>query len=416
MHASLLAHIETILSELIAFTHPADAILSQYFRRHPQLGVQDRFVIAEVTFTSLRHYTQLLALITPDKPNPRRLALATLVRYRTVDLRHLAPVLTKHEQDWVNKITDKRLPTTLVTQTGFPEWVIDRLPPMSTADLSALGQGYMHAAPLDLRVNILKMKRDTVLTALNAEGIEASATPYSPLGIRLLSKKALHTHPFVTQGVLDIQDEGSQLIGLLTGARRGERIVDFCAGAGGKTLLLGAQMASTGRVYAFDISEKRLANFKPRLMRSGLTNVHIQRIAHENDAKIQRLAQKIDRVLVDAPCSGLGTLRRHPDLKFRQNAQSVRELAAKQSAILNAASHLVKAKGSLVYATCSFLPEENQQNVASFLASHPNFALVPVDSVLAELGIALETGDFLELAPHRHNTDGFFAAVLRRTA
>jgi 16S rRNA (cytosine967-C5)-methyltransferase len=191
-------------------------------------------------------------------------------------------------------------------------------------------------------------------------------------------------------------------------------VVDFCAGAGGKTLALGAAMRNTGRLYAFDVSEKRLAKLKPRLARSGLSNVHPVQIAHENDAKIKRLAGKIDRVLVDAPCSGLGTLRRNPDVKWRQTPQSLAELNVKQNAILSAAARLVKPGGRLVYATCSILDEENEAIVAQFMASHDDFFLVPIKDVLAEQKIALEMQDYLKLAPHLHQTDGFFAAVLER--
>ncbi len=192
-------------------------------------------------------------------------------------------------------------------------------------------------------------------------------------------------------------------------------VVDFCAGAGGKSLHLGALMHSKGRLYAFDISEKRLNNLKPRLKRSGLSNLHIQRIANEKDSKIKRLSGKIDRVLVDAPCSGLGTLRRNPDLKWRQTPQSIQELSIKQSAILAAAADLLKPGGLLVYATCSFLPEENQFVIDNFLASHPQFTLVSCAELLSQQKISLDTGNFLQLSPNRHQTDGFFAAALIRT-
>ena len=156
-----------------------------------------------------------------------------------------------------------------------------------------------------------------------------------------------------SSGAIEVQDEGSQLLGYLVAPKRREMVVDFCAGAGGKTLLMGAMMQSQGRLYALDISEKRLKNLAPRLKRSGLSNVHAQIIASENDIKVKRLAGKIDRVLVDAPCSGLGTLRRNPDLKWRQSPRSIDELAVKQQAILSAAATLLKPGGRLVYATCS---------------------------------------------------------------
>jgi 16S rRNA (cytosine967-C5)-methyltransferase len=218
----------------------------------------------------------------------------------------------------------------------------------------------------------------------------------------------------VQDGTLEIQDEGSQLIGWLVAPKRTDMVADFCAGAGGKSLLLGALMRSHGRLYAFDVSERRLANLKPRLARSGLSNVHPQLIAHERDAKIKRLAGKLDRVLVDAPCTGFGTLRRNPDLKWRQTEADLAELTAKQAAILAAAASLVKPGGRLVYATCSVLPEENGDIVDGFLAAHPGFARIDAAAELARAGIALDTGPTLVLLPHRHACDGFFAAVLER--
>jgi 16S rRNA (cytosine967-C5)-methyltransferase len=191
-------------------------------------------------------------------------------------------------------------------------------------------------------------------------------------------------------------------------------VADFCAGAGGKTLLLGAMMRSQGRLYAFDVAEKRLAKLKPRLARSGLSNVHPVRIESENDIKIKRLAGKLDRVLVDAPCSGLGTLRRNPDLKWRQTPDSVAELTAKQGAILAAASGLVKKGGRLVYATCSLLDAENDAVVNAFLAAHPAFVALSAEDVLAKQEISINCGERLRLLPHRHGTDGFFAAVMER--
>ena len=190
-------------------------------------------------------------------------------------------------------------------------------------------------------------------------------------------------------------------------------VVDFCAGAGGKSLLLGASMQSKGRVYAFDVSEKRLNNLGPRLKRSGLSNLFPSRIDSENDPKIKRLAGKIDRVLVDAPCTGLGTLRRNPDLKWRQTEEGLKELNHKQTSILAAAAKLLKPGGRLVYGTCSILREENEDIIANFLASHPAFRLVNAKDVLESLKLDIkETNEFLRLSPQQHQTDGFFAAVL----
>jgi 16S rRNA (cytosine967-C5)-methyltransferase len=215
--------------------------------------------------------------------------------------------------------------------------------------------------------------------------------------------------------VFEVQDEGSQLLSILLGAKRGEMVADFCAGAGGKTLHIGAMMASTGRLYAFDVSEKRLGNLKPRLARSGLSNVQPNLLSTENDPKVKRLAAKFDRVLVDAPCSGLGTLRRNPDLKYRQSVDSLAELNVKQAAILASAARLVRRGGRLVYATCSILPEENEAIVQAFLAAHPDFTVLAVQGILddAKIPLTMPT-DFLQLYPHLHATDGFFAAVMVR--
>jgi 16S rRNA (cytosine967-C5)-methyltransferase len=216
-------------------------------------------------------------------------------------------------------------------------------------------------------------------------------------------------------GAVEVQDEGSQLVGMLVEPRRGEMVVDFCAGAGGKTLQMGASMHSSGRLYAFDVSDKRLANLGPRLKRSGLSNVFPQRIANENDAKVKRLRGKIDRVLVDAPCTGLGTLRRNPDLKWRQTEEALAELAVKQAAILAAAATLVKPGGRLVYATCSLLSEENEDIVQGFLAAHADFALVPAADILQRQGLQVpRIAEYLRLYPHVHDTDGFFAAVMEK--
>jgi 16S rRNA (cytosine967-C5)-methyltransferase len=227
-----------------------------------------------------------------------------------------------------------------------------------------------------------------------------------------LSKLALFE-----QGHIEVQDEGSQLLALLVDAKRGEMVADFCAGAGGKTLALGASMRNTGRLYAFDTSAHRLDALKPRLARSGLSNIHPVAIAHERDDRIKRLRGKMDRVLVDAPCTGLGTLRRNPDLKWRQTPQAVAELVVKQTAILAAAARLLKPGGRLVYATCSLLREENEMIAEAFSAAHPQFKPLPVNELLTAEGVAQSDnlctpdGVYLRLWPHLHATDGFFAAA-----
>jgi 16S rRNA (cytosine967-C5)-methyltransferase len=306
---------------------------------------------------------------------------------------------------------------------NLPEWLAGPLKAQLGAEFWPLAQSLQQPAPLDLRVNALTDKRPEVQKELAKAGIQAAVTPFSPWGLRIEGKPALTKLDAFVRGAIEVQDEGSQLLALLLDAKRGEMVVDFCAGAGGKTLAIGATMRSTGRLYAFDTSAHRLDALKPRLARSKLSNVHPAAIAHERDERVKRLAGKIDRVLVDAPCSGLGTLRRNPDLKWRQSAQSVQELTAKQIAILQSASRLVKSGGRLVYATCSLLPEENEAVAEAFGAAHPDFEVQEVAALIGGLKVAGAEGlcsggeagtRYLRLWPHRHATDGFFAAVWNR--
>ncbi|HEX4857995.1 MAG TPA: RsmB/NOP family class I SAM-dependent RNA methyltransferase [Usitatibacteraceae bacterium] len=403
------------LTVVLPLNSPADVQLKRFFKEHAKLGMRDRALIAETVYTVLRHRRKIESVITDGVP--RKMALMALTRYQGISARELMPVLKKAETTWlIEGRLDPPANPPLGIAAELPDWVIARLRKfMSDKDILALGRSMMNPAPLDLRVNTFKGKRDAVLAQLLKSELKGKATAISPIGIRLDSKVALAKHPALLEGFIEVQDEGSQLLGLVLEAKRGEMVVDFCAGAGGKALLLGAAMASTGRVYAFDVSEKRLANLAPRLKRSGLSNVMPQLIDSENDARIKRLAGKIDRVLVDAPCTGLGTLRRNPDLKFRQTEAGLAELTAKQASILKSAARLVKAGGRLVYATCSFLPEENEDIVNAFLASHKDFSVVAAAGVVKNLKLPLKNvGDVLRLSPLAHGTDAFFAAILER--
>ena len=417
---ALFNHTEALLAELLRSPFPADAVVSRYFRQHRELGHADRGFAAETVYAALRRKRSLSARCGDDVTS-RRLLLATLACVNGMNRRELDSVLREVEGKWLAQAKAVKLEDLPpAVRLDLPDWLYETLCARFDADeVEKLATGLNQSAPLDLRVNLLKAERDAVLARLQADGIAAEACRYSPHGIRLNGKPSLARHPLFLDGSIEVQDEGSQLLGFLVQPKRGEMVADFCAGAGGKTLLLGAMMRSQGRLYAFDVSEKRLAKLKPRLARSGLSNVHPVRIESEHDIKIKRLAGKLDRVLVDAPCSGLGTLRRNPDLKWRQTPESVAELNAKQASILAAAAGPVKQGGRLVYATCSLLEAENEAIVAAFLAAHPDFVLLSAADILRKQGVeidALEAGDDrLRLLPHRHGTDGFFAAVLQRT-
>lgn len=411
---AILANTEEVLREILRFTAPADSTLSRYFRDHPRLGSRERGAVAEGIYAVLRNKSFFTDFAEAGSgPTMRRLTILGLAEAMGVDS---LGGLTEEETAWLERIgqIDRNLMQPAM-RANMPKWLFDKLMAQyGEAETMLLADALNAPASLDLRVNSMKATREDVQAELAQAPILAEATPYAPLGLRVLRKPALQNMPLFQSGAIEVQDEGSQVLAQIVGAKRGEMVVDFCAGAGGKTLALGALMRNTGRLYAFDVSEKRLAKLKPRLARSGLSNVHPVQIAHERDAKIKRLAGKIDRVLVDAPCSGLGTLRRNPDVKWRQQLPAIAELQVKQAAILDGAARLVKGGGRLVYATCSFLDEENDEIAAQFLASHPDFVLLPMSQVLAEQKIELEMGDYLKLLPHRHHTDGFFAAVFER--
>ena len=393
---------------------PADAALSAFFREHSEMGARDRAFVSDGAFAYLRRKASLEALAQTHEP--LLLAYAVAVRELGHSVRDIEPAINAADARWLAGFKGRMHdPLAPAVAADVPDWLWHRLgesdDDKSRASLTRVWQS---PAPLDLRANTMKTARDAALAALAADDLRVARTPYSPLGLRIDGRPSLARHPWLADGRLEVQDEGSQLVGLLVAPRRSDMVVDFCAGAGGKTLLLGALMRSQGRLYAFDVSAKRLARLTPRLARSGLSNVHPQVIASERDAKVKRLSAKIDRVLVDAPCTGFGTLRRNPDLKWRQTPEDLAELTAKQAKILAAAATLVKPGGRIVYATCSVLPEENDAIVDAFLAEHDAFAERDVAALLAGMRISLDTGSRLRLRPDVHGCDGFFAAVLER--
>ncbi len=437
--AELLNAAVAATAQLLSFDQPADAALSAFFRAR-RSGARDRAFIAETAYAVLRRKRLLerLAALGPNlepaflapgstpkrgsssgarRISPRELVLLSLSRVRGMSQRQLEGALLPGEAEWLAEIRRQPEPElSLGEQLDFPDWLVERLALRLPPDeLLALARALNTPAPLDLRVNSLKAERDAVIARLAADGIAATPCAYAPLGLRLKTKPYLQRHPAYLDGSIEVQDEGSQLLASLLQPRRGEMVVDFCAGAGGKTLALGALMRSTGRLYAFDVSDKRLAKLKPRAARAGLSNIHPACLSGENDTRVKRLHGKADRVLVDAPCSGLGTLRRNPDLKWRQSPRSVDELTAKQAAILAAAAKLLRPGGRLVYATCSILGEENEAIVDAFLAAHADFQRIPAQDILAAQGIAIECGADMRLSPQKHGTDGFYAAVLERS-
>jgi len=418
---ALLEACADLVGLVLKFDHPADQVVSRFFREHREFGPRERATLAETVYTVLRKKL-LFDHLSPSGSGPKERRMAILGFHGPRDF--LKSALNDTEKRWLDNC-DAVKPDDLLERHrhNLPEWLVAPLKAQLGAEFWPLVESLQQPAPLDLRVNALTDKRPDVQKELALAAIKAVATPFSPWGLRIDGKPALAKLDAFARGAVEVQDEGSQLLALLLDAKRGEMVVDFCAGAGGKTLAIGATMRNTGRLYAFDTSAHRLDALKPRLARSKLSNVHPAAIAHERDERIKRLAGKIDRVLVDAPCSGLGTLRRNPDLKWRQSPKSVEELTAKQTAILQSAARLVKSGGRLVYATCSVLPEENEAIAEAFGAANPDFESQDAVDLLNGLKVAGAEGlciggesgkRYLRLWPHRHATDGFFAAVWNR--
>ncbi|GAB3768924.1 RsmB/NOP family class I SAM-dependent RNA methyltransferase [Ramlibacter monticola] len=412
---ALLEACAELVREVLRFDHPADAVVSRYFRERRALGPRERATLAETAYAVVRRKLLFEHLAASGSgPRERRLAILGFAGDRDF----LKSALNDQEKAWLDRVTAVD-PSTLSERHrhNLPEWLVAPLKEQLGDGFWPLVESLDESAPLDVRVNALSDKREEIRQELALAGIRAQPTPYSPWGLRLEGKPALTRLDAFARGAIEVQDEGSQLLALLADARRGQMVVDFCAGAGGKTLALGAMMRNTGRLYAFDVSAHRLENLKPRLARSKLSNVHPAAIAHERDERIKRLGGKIDRVIVDAPCSGLGTLRRNPDLKWRQSPEVLAELATRQAAILDSAARLLKTGGRIVYATCSLLRAENEDIAAAFTAAHPGFKRLSVQELLesARVGdsskLCSEDGQDLRLWPQRHGTDGFYAAV-----
>lgn len=418
----------SLMAEVLKFERPADGVLSNHFKTHREMGHADRGRIAELIYAILRHLRSLRDVVSrsePPSPNEARyLVLAALVRLQGRNLREIEHLIKGEDTEWFGRLKSAgQTKGDAAVRHEWPDWLEAALSSMPLEETDALARSLLLPAPLDLRVNPLHTRRPEILAQLEKHGIVAKETPYSPWGMRLEGKPAIQRHPAFVKGDMEVQDEGSQILAALVAPKRGEMVLDFCAGAGGKTLLLGALMKNTGRLYAADVSEKRLSKLGPRVARAGLSNVQTIRLAHERDDRIQRLTGKFDRVLVDAPCSGTGTLRRNPDLKWRQTEDHITELADLQRKILEAAAPLVRPGGTLVYATCSLLTQENTLIQQAFSESHPQFEVVDPVAHLAAVGIELPADTLLkgptnlpglQLLPHRHGTDGFYAAVWRK--
>ena len=412
---------------------PADQVASAYFRARRYIGSSDRRAVSLHLWGLLRRRAKLDWWL-KSKAAPadaRRRLIVDLLFHTKMTLAEIDELFAGGEHAPERLSGDERallksLDGFELIHRGMPVWVRAEFPEWLAPSFAALFgdalEGEMAAllepAPVDLRVNTLKATRDEARHTLMLDGLNCTPTPLSPIGLRLPARTQLSAQDAFRAGIVEVQDEGSQLAALLVGARPGHAVVDYCAGAGGKTLAIAAAMANKGRLAALDIDKRRSERAAERLRRAGVFNTTRHLLAADNDPWLKRRAASFDRALVDAPCTGTGTWRRNPDARWHLQPADLARLVDQQAKILAAAAKLVKKGGRLIYVTCSLLAEENERQIESFRAAHADFALLPIAGVWAETvgGDCPAEGDFLRLTPARHGTDGFFVAVLERRA
>lgn len=424
-----------LLDEIVSRSdRPADLVANAFFRARRFIGGGDRRAVSDRVWSILRHYGQLSWWLDharhPDRA-ARAYVAADLMLVEGVALHDLQALFDGGRYrpaplDEAEIRALRQMEGHSLSHPGQPDWVRLNVQEWVAPHLrEAYGEAWGREIaaleappPVDLRVNRLKATVEEARGALHREGIETEPMPYAPHGLRLKRRLSVVAGAAFQNGLVEIQDEGSQLVAALVDARPGLQVVDYCAGAGGKTLAIAAGMNNKGRVVAMDILETRLDRSAQRLRRAGAHNVE-RRALGENAKWLKRQKRNFDRVLVDAPCTGTGTWRRNPDGRWTLAPDDLAELLPKQAAILDAAARLVKPGGRLVYATCSVLPDENERQIDAFLAAHPDFAVLPVadlwpEAVHTEPPAGIGQSPYLRLSPLRHGTDGFFAATLTR--
>ena len=420
-----------ILTAIDTGGRPADDVAADYFRRRRYIGAKDRAQIAGHVYAVLRHRAALDWWIGKHGVGigPRSRVLACLVLIEgwrpeviaaCCDADRFRPaLLSQPEERLVYGVATRTLRHPEMSRevaNDLPEWLEPYLDRVFGKGLEAEMAALNASAPTDLRVNLLKSDRETARRALALEGVPADPTPLSPIGLRLRDRVPLGNLATFKEGLVEVQDEGSQIAALLADARPGMRVVDFCAGAGGKTLALAAGMANRGKLVACEVSRRRLDRSARRLRRAGVGNVERRGLTGERDKWVKHHKGSFERVFVDVPCLGTGTWRRNPDAKWRCRPEDLAELIERQQQILRSAARLVRPGGRVIYATCSLLREEDEAQAETFLAAEPDFSLLPVARAWSEtIGGASPGGEnYLRLTPARHGTDGFFVAIFER--
>lgn len=389
---------------------PADVILAGHFRRHRQMGSRDRALVGDLFYEVLRH--RRLLDWRGGRPDNLARTLCALAKRGWLDpglARKFGgstpkPCLTPPTKDEFEALVPE-------VRYSLPDWLARAwIARFGDEEARALAAAMNRQAPVDLRANALRLDRERLREILALDGIEAELTPHAPDGLRLAGRQALAKLKAFKDGLFEVQDEGSQIVGLASGVQPGMQVLDLCAGAGGKSLQMAAMMQGRGEIVACDVSARRLQNLSPRARRAGADNIRPMTIRDEQDPVLGRFRERFDVILVDAPCSGLGTLRRSPELKWRD--PDIFGLRGTQERLLEAATRMLAPGGRVVYATCSLLEVENEQVVDAVLRAG---TLVPAElalpASLVEAPMARMT-----LLPHRHGTDGFFVAGLARGA
>ena len=413
-----------ILDAVVNNKRPADRVVSDEMRRRRFMGSKDRHAVSEQIYRVLRHRSRFeWWLKTAKMPQTSRgWVVADMAAYAPDMIRgvfsgvRFGPrPLTPHEERLVEAIElhglePKEMPRTVLLEV--PDWatapLLESLGERIGEELSAM----LKSAPMDLRVNTLVTDRAAAAAALAEEGLTTEPTPLSPLGLRMFQRKPLGQVAAFRDGMVEIQDEGSQLLAALVDAAPGMHVVDMCAGAGGKTLAIAAQMQNRGRVTALDIHEIKVERARERFRRAGIQNTRARVVEGTRDRWYKRHTDEFDRVLVDAPCSGTGTWRRNPDARWGRGGVDLAELVDLQDRLLHRAASIVKPGGRLIYGTCSLLNLENEGRIEAFLQAHPDFSILPVAEIWEQPPEGCD--QFLKLSPARHNTDGFFGAIVVR--
>lgn len=430
------AHVATaieLLDLIAAKRAPADVVAGNYFRTHRYIGSKDRAQIAGLVYGVLRTRAQLdwwVARVGLASSNRARvLASLALEGWTREGIeaafdggKFRAAPLSAEEVSALRGFeggTREHRDQPPAVRHNVPEWVFQDFAHVFGRDVHKELAALARPAQLDLRVNTLKTDRAAARRALADAGIAAQTTAWSPVGLRVEGRPPLSASDPFKNGWVEVQDEGSQLAAALVDAKAGMRVCDFCAGAGGKTLAIAAQLKNTGRIDACDIEQRRMVDGAKRLRRAGVSNARFLALSSERDPWVKRHKDGYDRVLIDAPCSGTGTWRRNPDAKWNLTPKDIEELAALQARILDSAARLVKPGGRLIYVTCSMLAREDEDQIAAFRARRPDFSVVRADGVWdaavgGERPPSVET--FARLTPARTDTDGFFVAILERAA